>query len=80
MYLAVPPAVARELPENVQHLIGYKIHGDFLGWVEGQDPHVVLEDRYSDVMPAVAEGGEATAETRLFKTASLGDPEWVDLA
>ena len=79
MYLAVPPSVAKHLPEHVQHLIGYKIHGGFLGWVEGQDPHVVLEDRYSDVMPAVPEGGEATEDSKIFKTASLGDPKWVAL-
>ncbi len=78
-YLAVPPAVARTLPEAVQHLIGYKIHGRFLGWVEGHDPHVVLEDRYSDVMPATPEGGEATEDTRQFKTASLGEPHFVRL-
>lgn len=80
MYLAVPPHVARELPEHVQHLIGYKIHGSFLGWVEGQDPHIVLEDHYSDVMPAVAEGGEATEDTSQLKAATLGEPHWVDLA
>ena len=80
MYLAVPPHIARTLPENVQHLIGYKIHGAFLGWVEGQDPHVVLEDHYSDVMPAVPEGGEATEDSRLLKTASLGDPDWISIA
>lgn len=78
-YLAVPPAIAKDLPEHVQHLIGYKIHGGFLGWVEGHDPHVVLEERYDEVMPAAPEGGEATEETRLFKTASLGKPHWVRL-
>ena len=78
-YLAVPPEVARHLPEQVQHLIGYKLHGYFLGWVEGQDPHVVLEDRYADVMPASPEGGEATADTRMLKTASLGDPQYFAL-
>jgi len=71
-YLAVPPAVARDLPEAVQHLIGYKLHGVFLGWVEGQDPHVVLEDRYADVMPASPEGGEFTEDTRTMKNAVLG--------
>jgi len=35
-YLAVPPDVAKDLPEHVQHLIGYKLHGDFLGWVEAR--------------------------------------------
>ena len=80
MYLAVPPEIAKELPENVQHLIGYKIYGGFLGWVEGQDPHVVLEDHYSDVMPAVPEGGEATEDTYIFRTATLGDPISVKLS
>jgi ectoine hydroxylase-related dioxygenase (phytanoyl-CoA dioxygenase family) len=79
-YLAVPPAVAKTLPEHVQHLIGYKMHGDFLGWVEGHDPHIVLEQQFSDVMPAVPEGGEVTAETMLFKTAVLGDPRRFPLA
>jgi len=70
-YLAVPPEVAKDLPENVQHLIGYHLHANFLGWVEGHDPHVVLEDRYADVMPASSEGGEFTEETRIMKTAVL---------
>jgi hypothetical protein len=34
----------------------------------------VLEDRYSDVMPAAAEGGEFVEDSRLFKTAVLGEP------
>jgi len=42
-YLVVPPEVARTLPERVQRLIGYQLHGPFLGWVELEDPHVVLE-------------------------------------
>ena len=73
-YLAVPPDVARHLPENVQHLIGYHLHANFLGWVEGHDPHVVLEDRYADVMPAVSEGGEFTEETPIMKTAVIDTP------
>ena len=73
-YLAVPPAVARNLREDVQHLIGYHLHDFFLGWVEGHDPHVVLEDRYRDVMPAASEGGEYVDDTTVFKTAVLGEP------
>ena len=73
-YLAVPPAVARDLREDVQHLIGYHLHDFFLGWVEGHDPHVVLEDRYSDVMPAASEGGEYVDDTTIFKAATLGEP------
>ncbi len=76
-YLAVPPHIAKDLPEDVQHLIGYKLHGTFLGWVEGQDPHVVLEDRYNEVMPATPEGGEATEETKILKTATIGKPEFI---
>ncbi|MFP6729522.1 MAG: phytanoyl-CoA dioxygenase family protein [Alphaproteobacteria bacterium] len=76
-YLAVPPAIAKDLPEHVQHLIGYKIHGGFLGWVEGHDPHVVLEDKYSDVMPATPRGGEVTEETQILKTATLGEPGFI---
>ncbi len=73
-YLAVPPAVARGLREDVQHLIGYHLHDIFLGWVEGQDPHVVLEDRFADVMPAAPEGGEYVEDSSVFKTAVLGEP------
>ena len=83
-YLAVPPHKAKDLPDHVQRLIGYSLHGDFLGWVEGQDPHVVLEDRYSDVMPMRAEsplppsfspeGGGASEEPLVYRTATLGEP------
>lgn len=73
-YLAVPPAVAKDLREDVQHLIGYHLHDFFLGWVEGHDPHIVLEDRYSDVMPAASEGGEYVDDTFVFKAATLGEP------
>ena len=80
-YLAVPPHVAKDLPDHVQRLIGYSLHGDFLGYVEGHDPHVVLEDRYRDVMPMRAEtplpstfsleGGEATEQPIVYRTATL---------
>ncbi len=79
MYLAVPPHTAKNLPENLQHLLGYKIHGEFLGWVEAQDPHVVLEDRYSDVMAAENIVSQSTIDSKVFKTAALGDPQWFDL-
>ena len=92
-YLAVPPHVARELPDHVQRLIGYSLHGDFLGNVEGHDPHIVLEDRYRDVMPMRAESPlpgtfssastssservEATEEAFVYRTATLGEPTQV---
>lgn len=36
-YLAVPPEVAKDLPPDLQRLIGYAEHYPFLGWTEGQD-------------------------------------------
>ena len=39
-YLAVPPALARTLPIELQRLIGYADHHPFLGWWEGADPDV----------------------------------------
>jgi ectoine hydroxylase-related dioxygenase (phytanoyl-CoA dioxygenase family) len=41
-YLAVPPDVARTLPEQLQALLGYAIHRPFLGWCEHQDPRALL--------------------------------------
>ncbi|TDR73937.1 phytanoyl-CoA dioxygenase family protein [Paludibacterium purpuratum] len=37
-YLAVPPALARTLPERLQRLLGYFVHTPNLGCVDGQDP------------------------------------------
>ncbi len=36
-YLAVPVDIAKELPERLQQLLGYRAHGTFLGWVDGRD-------------------------------------------
>ena len=36
-YLAVPVDVAKELPERLQQLLGYRAHDTFLGWVDGRD-------------------------------------------
>jgi ectoine hydroxylase-related dioxygenase (phytanoyl-CoA dioxygenase family) len=60
-YLAVPPEIARGLPQELQRLIGYAIHAPNLGWYEGQDPGVVLKLGYveslaaRDYMPPEAE-------------------------
>jgi ectoine hydroxylase-related dioxygenase (phytanoyl-CoA dioxygenase family) len=44
LYLALPPAVARCLPEPLQRLIGYELKGTMtLGWLDGGDPRRVLE-------------------------------------
>jgi ectoine hydroxylase-related dioxygenase (phytanoyl-CoA dioxygenase family) len=40
--LAVPRAVARQLPERLQELLGYNIYPPFLGYVDGSHPRKVL--------------------------------------
>ena len=43
-YLAVPPDIARSLPEELQRLLGYFVHEPNLGCVEGQDPIRLLRE------------------------------------
>ena len=43
-FLVNPPEVARHYPERLQRLLGYQMHRPFLGWVDLQDPVVVLND------------------------------------
>jgi ectoine hydroxylase-related dioxygenase (phytanoyl-CoA dioxygenase family) len=43
-YLAVPPEIARALPEELQRLLGYFVHEPNLGCVEGQDPIPLLKE------------------------------------
>jgi len=43
-YLTLPPEKAKELPEQLQRLIGYDFGAPFLGAVGGQNPHALLED------------------------------------
>jgi ectoine hydroxylase-related dioxygenase (phytanoyl-CoA dioxygenase family) len=52
LYLSVPPAVARTLPEQLRQLIGYAIHEPQLGWYEGQDPMVALQNDVPDALAA----------------------------
>jgi Phytanoyl-CoA dioxygenase (PhyH) len=40
--VAVPPEVARDLPERLQELIGYNVYPPFLGYVDGRHPGRVL--------------------------------------
>ncbi len=43
-YMAVPPDMARKMPEKLARLLGYSLHKPFLGWVEDfQDPWDVLQ-------------------------------------
>ncbi|MBL8558739.1 MAG: phytanoyl-CoA dioxygenase family protein [Hyphomonadaceae bacterium] len=41
-FLAYPPSVARSFPEELQRLIGYRMHRPNLGGWEGQDPIAAL--------------------------------------
>ena len=41
--LAVPPALARTLPERLQELLGYNIAPPFIGYVDGRHPRKLLE-------------------------------------
>lgn len=40
--LAVPPDVARHLPERLQELLGYNVHPPFIGYVDGRHPRRLL--------------------------------------
>jgi ectoine hydroxylase-related dioxygenase (phytanoyl-CoA dioxygenase family) len=40
--LAVPRAIARDLPERLQELLGYNIYPPFVGYVDGRHPRRVL--------------------------------------
>jgi hypothetical protein len=44
LHLAVPPELARTLPDRLARLIGYEFGGPFLGFVHGDDPHRLIED------------------------------------
>ena len=43
-FLVNPPEVARHYPQRLQRLLGYQMHQPFLGWVDLQDPVVVLNN------------------------------------
>ena len=43
-FLTLPPEKARELPDALQRLIGYDFGAPFMGAVNGQSPHVLLEE------------------------------------
>ncbi len=43
MALAVPPDIAKTLPERAQALIGYSIRPPFMGYVDGRHPRRLLE-------------------------------------
>ncbi len=47
-YLAVPRSMVLELPERLQHLLGYRTTHGIVGLVDAQDPLKVLTDGVSD--------------------------------
>ena len=51
-YLAVPPKLAKKLPEKLQKLIGYQLHPPFLGWYEMNDPIELVKGSASLTMSA----------------------------
>jgi hypothetical protein len=51
-YLANPPEVAREYPESLQRLIGYDFGGPFLGFVNGDDPKLIIDNGYERASPS----------------------------
>jgi ectoine hydroxylase-related dioxygenase (phytanoyl-CoA dioxygenase family) len=55
-FLGVPKTIVRELPERLRELLGYGIHGSFLGYVDGRHPGKFLNDER-----AVASGVVASA-------------------
>ena len=41
--MAVPPEMARTLPERLQELLGYNVYPPFLGYVDGRHPRRALD-------------------------------------
>ena len=69
-YLAVPPEIARTLPEALQRLIGYAVHEPFLGWHDLQDPIELLrgyEDRSVGARDLIPEGQPAAVQGERVK-------------
>jgi ectoine hydroxylase-related dioxygenase (phytanoyl-CoA dioxygenase family) len=56
--LGVPKAIVRELPDRLRELLGYGIHGNFLGYVDGRHPAKFLADTRAVEGGVVAAGGE----------------------
>ncbi|MDE0387877.1 MAG: phytanoyl-CoA dioxygenase family protein [Rhodospirillales bacterium] len=69
-YLAVPPDIARTLPEPLQRLIGYAVHEPFLGWHDLQDPIELLrgyEDQSAGARDLIPEGQAAAVQGKQVK-------------
>ena len=69
-YLAVPPDIARTLPEALQRLIGYAVHEPFLGWHDLQDPIELLlgyEDQSAGAQDLIPDGQAAAVQGERVK-------------
>jgi ectoine hydroxylase-related dioxygenase (phytanoyl-CoA dioxygenase family) len=60
-YLAVPPEIAKQLPVELQRLIGYCEHAPFLGWTEGQDPKLFHGGCSREHYETKIQGGRSTS-------------------
>ena len=64
--VAVPPEMARDLPERLQELLGYNVYPPFLGYVDGRHPRRALDpanDRADDVLRSIPEPAHAPGRT-----------------
>ena len=71
LHLAVPPSIARGLPETLQDLIGYEFGAPYLGFVNGDHPAKLI-GRRAEQLPSYTtpEIDEAAANLTLLR---LGD-------
>lgn len=51
-YLVVPRDIVRQYPKHIQDLLGYAISTPYCGWVEMNEPSVVLEEKDFSVLGA----------------------------
>lgn len=58
-YLAVPPDVAKDLPPDLQRLLGYAEHYPFLGWTEGQDHAIFRGGAFRERYETAIAGGRS---------------------
>ncbi len=63
-YLTVPLEVVEQLPLRAQQLLGYRVFGSALGFVEGRDGNCLLEEGDSlNLTVDLERGGQAIANT-----------------
>ncbi len=74
-YLANPPDIARTYDERLARLIGYDFGGPYLGFVNGDDPHRLLESP-RDGLPQRSRR-ELDLRSRAIEPLRLGDVEAV---